>query len=128
MAESVEKIFHLSEQVISSVLWCSRDIVKVRAFGGGVAYMFRSTWPSAESVAITLWIPLYLLKNDNLGPVWLLPFVRTSRLAWPVLIMDASVLPNRELTCDQADPVLKGLLVCLHAASLNSAELYELYL
>ena len=35
MAESVEKIFHLSEQVISSVLWCSGDIVKVGALGGG---------------------------------------------------------------------------------------------
>ena len=50
--------------------------------------MSRPTWPSAESVAITQWIPLYLLKNDNFGPVWLLTFVRTGRLAWPVLIME----------------------------------------
>ena len=33
MAESVEKIFHLSEQVISSVLWCGRDIVEAGAWG-----------------------------------------------------------------------------------------------
>ena len=53
MAESVEKIFHLSEQVISSVLWCSGDIVKVGALGGGGGALH--TCPGLHGHRLRVW-------------------------------------------------------------------------